>query len=149
MGSIRENKQPDVSTSDSCDRAEVPTDGVVNLDISSHKQRRSPEQQFLSESLRKGIDSTGHHPLQDTLRQTYTRLLEAEKRGDELQHRVQQLEKKTTATKKKVTTATRTQSKTSYSTSSKKATPKNKRTASLDTTKVMIGSSSVGADLCV
>jgi len=69
------------------------SDEVVNLDISAQRVARSNAQQHTNPFPYRQTETVVSHPLQESLSQTYAQLLKAEKRGDQLQRRLEKLEK--------------------------------------------------------
>lgn len=80
---------------DLSDEQGPPSDEVVNLDLSAQQAARSHAQQCINELPQKRTETVEYHPLQETLTLTYAQLIKAEKRGDQLQQRLEQLEKQT------------------------------------------------------
>ena len=84
---------------DTSDDEEFTDDGIVVLDVNAQRSAQSCcQQQSFVDFPHRRTETVGHHPLQDTLSETYKRLLKAEKRGDRLQLRLHQLEKETCTT---------------------------------------------------
>lgn len=92
-----ESKLRSHSASDSLqnqsEKEEPLSDEVVNLDISAQRVARSNAQQHTIPFPYKQTETVVSHPLQESLSQTYAQLLKAEKRGDQLQRRLEKLEK--------------------------------------------------------
>eukprot|EP00210_Caulerpa_lentillifera_P001666 g1601.t1 len=77
---------------------------TVNLSLEAQKSIHKKRSSFSPEpSPSKVSESVGHHPLQETLSQTYKQLLQAEKRGDDLWQRVKELENQPRSGKKGAT----------------------------------------------
>ena len=92
-------KEVSFDDDDTSDDDEFRDDGIVVLDVNAQRSAHSCcQQSSFVDFPHKRTETVGHHPLQDKLSETYGQLREAQKRGDRLQLRLQQLEKETCTT---------------------------------------------------